>query len=183
MQSLDSSNAITGNGATDALAGDSGGSIIMDRREFVIGAAAGLAVASASAASTATAGSHDHHAAGAHAKVDPKLEALRASTADCNAAAADCARHCIEMLATGDTSLASCLVSVQRMQAIVVATNAVAASESKPSARTRELAAVCADFCRDCAKECEPHAEKHAECKACLDACRSCIDACEALAA
>ncbi len=153
----------------------------MDRREFVISAAAGLAAAGV-AGQTAAASHADHGGHGHHGAIDPKLTKVRVTTADCDAAAGDCIRHCIELLGDGDTSLAECLASANRMQAVVLAMNAVAASETKPSERTRELAAVCGAFCADCAKACEPHADKHAECKACLEACQTCAEACESLA-
>lgn len=151
----------------------------MERREFLIGATssvAAMALANASAAST-----HAAHAAGGEG--DPKVQALRESTLACQQAAADCVRHCIEQLGTGDKSLAGCLESVLRMQAVTRATFEVAASEGAPTTRSQQLAAVCADYCRDCAKECEPHAGHHAECKACLEACEHCIEACDAYAA
>lgn len=155
----------------------------MERREFLIGATgtvAAMALAKASAAETHTHGGHAGHGM---AKGDPKSQALRDSTLACQEAAADCSRHCIELLAGGDESLASCLQSVLRMQAITRATFEVVASESVPTPRSRQLAAVCADFCRDCAEECKPHADDHAVCKACLEACQHCIEACEAYAA
>ena len=155
----------------------------MERREFLIGATssvAAMALANASAAST-----HAEHAGhgGGHAAGDPKVAALRESTLACQQAAADCVRHCIERLGTGEGDLAACLESVLRMQAVTQATFEVVASEGAPTKRLQQLASVCADFCRDCAKECEPHAEHHALCKACLEACQHCIEACDAYAA
>ena len=155
----------------------------MDRREFVIGAASGLAaVALTKAAAADSHGAHAGH--GGHGgAADPRVSGLLETTLECQQAAADCIRHCLELLGTGDKSLASCMDRVMRMQAVTQATHAVAAADRAPSARTKDLVAVCADFCNDCAAECEPHAEMHAACKACLDACRACVEACDAYAA
>ncbi len=151
----------------------------MDRREFLVGATAGVAAAAFAGAARA-----DTHAAPAghakHGPIDPKSWVVRETTLACQEAAGDCVRHCVAELAAGNRALADCLQSVLRMEAVTAAVHAVVASDPKRSARTRELVAVCADYCRDCAAECEPHAEMHPECKACLEACRRCIEACEA---
>ncbi|MEM7411011.1 MAG: Csp1 family four helix bundle copper storage protein [Myxococcota bacterium] len=152
----------------------------MERRDFLIGATTSVAAMAMAKASLADMHAHDH---GAAMTADPRVDALRESTLACQEAAADCVRHCIASLGAGDKSLAACMESVLRMQAITGAMHDVAASEAKPSERAQELAAVCAGFCKDCAAECEPHAEKHAACKACLDACLACVEACEAYAA
>ena len=155
----------------------------MDRRDFVIGAAASVVgTALAGAAGAASHGDGHDHGQHGHHTTDPKLGKVVESTLACERAAGDCVRHCIEMLAEGHGDMAECLDSVLRMRAVTGAMHAVAVSEHAPSKRTRELAAVCAAFCRDCAEACKPHADKHAECQACLEACEECAEACEALA-
>ncbi len=156
----------------------------MDRREFLYGATTGVAAMTLARAAAAQAEHAEggHHSA-SHGAVDKRILALREATLDCQDAAAECIRHCVAELASGDTTLARCLESVLRVQAVSRATHAIAASDAAMSPRTRDLAAVCADFCNDCAGECEPHAEKHPSCQACLEACRRCVEACDAYAA
>ena len=159
----------------------------MDRRTFFLGAASGVAsLALARGAFADTHAGHGHaHAAAASAGAarDERLTALCEALRACQQTADDCVRHCVAALSAGDTSLASCMQSVLRMQSVTRATCSVIGGESQPSALGRDLVAVCADFCDACAKECEPHASMHATCKACLEACRRCIEACDGYAA
>ena len=152
----------------------------MDRRDFLIGATTGLAtiaLAKTSGASHPSGGGHAGHAQ----PVD--VTKLREATLACDAAAADCIRHCLASIAEGDVSLADCLSSVLKTQAVTQATYSVISSELTPDAPARQLVAACAEFCEACSAACQPHAKKHSSCKACMEACDHCAQACEALAA
>jgi Cys-rich four helix bundle protein (predicted Tat secretion target) len=141
------------------------------RREMMAGTAlgtlmlAGLAALAESAAIAAT------PAAG---KPAPNPGLADAAT-DCVRKAEDCLPHCLNMLSTGDTTLAACAQSVRETMAVCQATAALAASGSK---HLSDLAKVCADICKDCEAECRKHADKHQICKDCADACAKTAQAC-----
>ncbi len=77
-------------------------------------------------------------------------------------------RHCIDLLASGDSSLGACAKLVDQMVALCQATGPLA---EHGSAHLKAFAAVCASLCGDCKAECDKHAGHHAECKACAEAC------------
>ena len=92
----------------------------------------------------------------------------------------ECEAHCLQQLATGDTSLAACAKSVavmlQMCRALVTA-----AAQSSP--RLKDITRVCGQVCRDCEAVCRPHAGHHDVCRRCMEACRSCASECEKTAA
>ena len=94
------------------------------------------------------------------------------AAAHCQIAGDVCLAHCLELLATGDTSIAGCARSVREMLAVCGMIGPLAAARS---ARLREAAALCGAMCKDCKVECDKHADKHAECKGCADACEQLI--------
>lgn len=132
----------------------------LNRRELLAGAGA-LMVAGAPQIVLA-----DHHTEAAPA---PKgtAELIDAALA-CEKAGDACVAHCLAEFKKGDTMLADCAASVERMLAVCAATARLAALGS---AHLAKFVAVCADICADCEAECRKHAQHHAVCKACADAC------------
>lgn len=98
--------------------------------------------------------------------------ALAMAAAHCQIAGDVCLAHCLELLATGDTSIAGCARSVREMLAVCGMIGPLAAARS---ARLRDAAALCGAMCKDCKAECDKHADKHPECKGCADACEQLI--------
>ena len=142
-----------------------------DRRNILLGAAAAAVTLTSNSAFSAT--DHSHH------KMN-KNTALVDSALDCLKAGQACNDHCIELVKSGDTSIAECMSTVSEMLAACTALSQLASYQSKHLAA---MAKVCIDVCEDCEKECAKHEDKHAECKACADACRDCIKACKKVAA
>jgi len=143
------------------------------RRDVLAGAAvAGLMLPLAGTAHAAMK-DHKHHHEAKHAElVDLALV--------CVGSGEICAKHCIDVMATGDTSLTDCLISVNEMLPMCNALARFAALDAK---RLTQLGKVCIDVCKDCADECDKHADKHAECKACGEACLDLVKALERLTA
>ncbi|MCW5892265.1 MAG: Csp1 family four helix bundle copper storage protein [bacterium] len=100
--------------------------------------------------------------------------ALIAASLACVEAGDACVAHCLMEFKRGDTMLADCAASVERMLAVCNATARLAALGSTHLAA---FVAVCADVCRDCEAECRKHASHHAVCKTCADACAGFIAA------
>ena len=92
----------------------------------------------------------------------------------CIATGEKCYAHGLDVLSTGDTSLADCNRAVSVMLAVCHAVARMAALESK---RLPNIAKVALHTCDDCRIECEKHADKHPECKACGEACASMLEA------
>jgi Cys-rich four helix bundle protein (predicted Tat secretion target) len=132
-------------------------------------AAAAIAVTGLASAQNHSA--HDHHGGAHHAN-------LVMAAVHCKLAAEDCLKHCMDMFATGDTSLALCAATSRDTIAACGALATLAASDNK---HLNELAAVTVKICKDCEVECRKH-ETHALCKACADSCVHCIKKCEELA-
>ena len=143
----------------------------MNRRELLV-SAGGLAVASAVGAigTKALAGEnkHEHHQ---HNAPSPIID----SALDCVKTAELCIDHCIEVLATGDTSLAECARRVQELGAVCTTLFKMA---SHDSVHLKETARLASAICKDCEKECRKH-KKHQSCLNCADACVSCLKECK----
>jgi Cys-rich four helix bundle protein (predicted Tat secretion target) len=107
-------------------------------------------------------------------------KALVASAKACIDAGDECAEHCINMLSSGDKSMAECFAAVQAMLPVCQGLEKLAKLNN---ANLKQYAAVCAKVCRDCEKACKPHADQMAPCKACMDACAKCASECEKAAA
>lgn len=134
----------------------------LNRRELLAGAGA-LVVAGAPELVLA-----DHHAEGGMpAAAGSSAELIDAALA-CVKTGDACVAHCLAEFKKGDTMLADCAASVERMLAVCSATARLAALGSP---RLGKFAAVCAEICADCEAECRKHAQHHAVCKACADAC------------
>lgn len=143
----------------------------MDRRDFVLGA--GLTLAAAAA----TAEDHSEHQ---HGAAPAAGNALAHAASHCVQAADACVAHCLQMLGTGNGTLAACAQSASAVRAVC---DTLAQLAVHPAPLLARYAAVAKAYCDDCAAECRPHADKHATCKACLEACDACAKECEKAAA
>ncbi|HUM12996.1 MAG TPA: Csp1 family four helix bundle copper storage protein [Myxococcaceae bacterium] len=141
----------------------------MNRREFVFGAAA------LTGAGVARAAPDGGIAAGASAGKE-----LVQLAAECTEVGELCQAHCLQLLATGDTSLATCARSVTLMLAMC---RALMSASAQGSSRLKEIARACGLVCRDCEAACKPHAGHHDICRRCMESCRACAAACEKVAA
>jgi len=94
--------------------------------------------------------------------------ALAAAAAQCIEAGNACLQHCLDMLGSGDTSLAECSQAVRQMLAICTAVGPIADARSK---YLKPLARICLDACTDCEQACRKHEAHHAPCKHCAEAC------------
>lgn len=137
------------------------------RRDILIGAAAVATTLSAGKAFSSS--EHQHHQTNSNTD-------LIDIAYDCIKKGQTCNDHCIELVKSGDTSIADCMASVSEMLA---SCDALAQMASYQSRHLPALAEVCIAVCEDCEKECKKHAKKHVACKACADSCRDCIDACK----
>ena len=142
----------------------------MKRREFI--ASAALAVPAltltrlAAAAETASGGSID--------------EVVKAAQ-HCLGTGIACLRHCQEMLAKGETSMADCEATTENMLAACEAMVKIGGYRSAAEKDMKAMARACAAFCRACVETCAKH-KQHAPCAACLESCAACAKACEAYA-
>jgi Cys-rich four helix bundle protein (predicted Tat secretion target) len=105
-------------------------------------------------------------------------KALVATAGDCVSKGEICLSHCLEMLGTGDKSLAACSKSVNEMLATCGALLSLAA-QGAPS--LSKLASVALDVCKRCEAECRKHA--HKPCTDCAAACVACAAECKKIAA
>jgi len=139
------------------------------RRNILIGAAA---VATTLASGSAFSATEHHHKKNSNTGlIDSAFGCVKAGQA--------CNDHCIELVKSGDTSIADCMDSVSEMLATCTALTQMA---SYRSLHLPAFAKVCISVCEDCEKECRKHEKKHAECKACAESCRDCIKACKKVA-
>ncbi|MDH5389493.1 MAG: Csp1 family four helix bundle copper storage protein, partial [Gammaproteobacteria bacterium] len=95
---------------------------------------------------------------------------------DCIKTGQACNDHCIELVKTGDTSIADCMDILTESLAMCIALSQMASAQSS---HLPELAKLCISVCEECEKECRKHEKKHAACKACADSCNACIKACK----
>jgi Cys-rich four helix bundle protein (predicted Tat secretion target) len=105
-------------------------------------------------------------------------KALVGTSSDCVSKGELCLTHCVEMLSTGDKSMAGCAKSVNELLAVCGALLALAA-QGAPS--LGKLASVALDVCKRCEAECRKHA--HVPCKDCATACAACAAECKKIAA
>lgn len=137
----------------------------MNRRELLIGAGA---VALAAAAHAAPGQDSKPKAAAPHHHGDNPYNGVAAAASDCLPKGEACLDHCIQLLATGDTSLAACATAVRDMLATCRALTTLASAGSK---NAKAMARLASDVARDCEVECKKHQAVHAPCKACGEAC------------
>jgi Cys-rich four helix bundle protein (predicted Tat secretion target) len=148
----------------------------MNRRELLIGAGA---VALATAAHAAP-GQDTKPKAAPHHHGDNLFGGAAAAAADCLPKGEACLDHCIQLLSTGDTSLAACAAAVRDMLATCRALTTLASAGSK---NAKAMARLASDVARDCEAECKKHANMHLPCKACGEACTRLIKECSQLPA
>jgi len=137
----------------------------MNRREVLSGA--GLLAA---AATTVRPGRSQSSAGVAN-------KALVGSASNCVSTGEVCLDHCIEMLASGDKSMAACARSVTELIAVCGALLSLAA-QGAPS--LPKLASVALDVCKRCETECRKH--PHKPCTDCAAACAACAAECRKIA-
>lgn len=144
----------------------------MKRRELLV-AAGGIAAAAALGKLEGTALAaehrHDNHARNAGV-VDTALDCVKTAEA--------CLNHCLDVLATGDTSLANCAKSVTELK---IYCTALYQAGLYNSGHLKEIAAISEKVCGECEKECRKHS-KHKTCSDCADACARCIKECRKMA-
>jgi len=104
---------------------------------------------------------------------------LVATASDCLGKGQICLSHCLDMLASGDKSMAACSKTANEMLAVCGAMLSLAA-QGAPS--IPKFAAVCLDVCRRCEAECRKHIQ-HTPCKDCAAACAACQVECKKVAA
>jgi Cys-rich four helix bundle protein (predicted Tat secretion target) len=100
------------------------------------------------------------------------------SAFDCQRKGAACEEHCVRMLATGDTSMAECFLTVRDM---LPATLALARLAGNGSKHVPAAARLVVEVCEPCEAACRKHAATHAVCRDCADACAVTIAACRKL--
>lgn len=141
----------------------------LSRRSMV-----GLSLALGAGAVGVAAGSRDAFAEMAKEKGAPAGMGMVDVATRCIAMGEKCHAHGLDVLSTGDTSLADCNRAVSVMLAVCHAVARMAALESS---RLPEIIKVALHTCDDCRIECEKHADHHPECKACGEACASMVTA------
>jgi Cys-rich four helix bundle protein (predicted Tat secretion target) len=109
-----------------------------------------------------------------------RTQALARAASECVRAGEVCLQHCLDLLATGDTSVGDCAKVVTQMLAVCRAVGPIADARGK---YVPAMAALCLSVCTDCEQACRKHADKHEVCKACADACEKTAAAAKALGA
>jgi len=112
--------------------------------------------------------SHHHMMGGA------KNQALIDAAGACSVAAEICVGHCVEMLASGDKTMAACAASSREVAVVCDGLRSLAAQNS---AHLASYAKVAAEICKSCEAECRKHPQ-HEACKNCADACAACAIDC-----
>ena len=141
----------------------------LSRRSMV-----GLSVALGAGALGLAAGPRDVSAEMAKGAGDVAEMSIVDVAARCIAMGEKCHAHGLDVLRTGDASLADCNRSVSVMLAVCHAVARMAALESE---RLPDIVKVAHQTCDDCRIECEKHADHHPECKACGEACATMLKA------
>jgi len=92
----------------------------------------------------------------------------------CIGAGQACLQHCLQLLGTGDTSLAKCAEAVNLMLTMTKAAGTFVVTDSRYRAQIIQLTT---SVCEDCERECRKHEKEHAVCKACADVCAAAVRA------
>lgn len=145
------------------------------RRDVLLGvsgaALAGLAASPALAA---------HHEQAEHVHdATPKHRALVLTAQACVGVGAMCLKHCLNMFATGDTSLSACAARIQEMDAMSEALGVLAAADS---AQLKAFMPVCIAVHEACEAECRKHTH-HPLCIETAEACAKVTAACKEVVA
>ncbi|MGB3624736.1 MAG: hypothetical protein WA989_02845 [Henriciella sp.] len=140
----------------------------------------GLSAAGAGLADAGADTSHEHHEHGGDHDMMMSTEINHKTLhalLHCKAMSEICHSVCIDVMQTGDTSMADCARRVRETAAICDASITFVTSGSP---LTDELLAVCKETCELCKAECDKHADHHTECAECA---KSCVDVIEAIGA
>lgn len=141
------------------------------RRDVLLGvsgaALAGLVASPALAA---------HHEQVEHTHADaPKHRALVLAAQACVGIGAICLKHCLNLFATGDTSLSACAAHIQEMNAISEALGVLAAADS---AQLKAFIPVSIAVHDACEEECRKHTH-HPLCIETAEACANVTAECK----
>jgi Cys-rich four helix bundle protein (predicted Tat secretion target) len=93
---------------------------------------------------------------------------------DCQKKGEACADHCVRMLATGNTTMAECIVAVRDMLPVTDALARLASASSKHLVSAARLAI---EVCETCEAACRKQAQVHAVCRDCAESCARTIAA------
>jgi len=133
------------------------------RRDVLLGvsgaALAGLVASPALAA-------HHEHTEHTH-DATPKHRTLVLAAQACVGVGAMCLKHCLNLFATGDTSLSACAARIQEMDAMSEALGVLAAADS---AQLKAFIPVCMAVHDACEEECRKHTH-HPLCIETAEAC------------
>ena len=142
------------------------------RREVLLGVS-GAALAGL-IASPALAAHHEHKHSDA-----PKHRALVLAAQACVGIGAMCLKHCLNLFATGDTSLSACAARIQEMDAMSAALGVLAAADS---AQLKAFIPVCIAVHDACEEECRKHTH-HPLCLETAEACATVTAECKKVTA
>jgi Cys-rich four helix bundle protein (predicted Tat secretion target) len=149
-------------------------SLDINRRDFIAAAssvaALGMVAISGDACADDDNVKHSHHKH--HA---PKHQDLVDAALECVAKGQVCINHCLELMATGDTSVAECAKSVNLTIPFCDAFARFAVADAD---MLKDMAKMCVKVCDNCEKACQEHEDEHVECFECAEACRNSIRAC-----
>ena len=145
------------------------------RRDVLLGvsgaALAGLVASPALAA---------HHEQAEHAHdAAPKHRELVLAAQACVGIGAMCLKHCLNLFATGDTSLSACAARIQEMNAVSEALGVLAAADS---AQLKAFVPVCIAVHDACEQECRKHTH-HPLCIETAEACATVTAECKKVVA
>ena len=146
------------------------------RRDVLLGvsgaALAGLVASPALAA---------HHEQAEHTQHDaaPKHRELVLAAQACVGIGAMCLKHCLNLFATGDTSLSACAARIQEMNAVSEALGVLAAADS---AQLKAFVPVCIAVHDACEQECRKHTH-HPLCMETAEACAKVTAECKKVVA
>jgi len=144
------------------------------RRREIITAGAGILSAGILSASVAQAAKTE----GAAGPYDSN--SLIEAASSCVKVGEVCRQHCVDLLSSGDKSLAQCLKTVNEMLTMCKALLELSAQRSSHLAK---FAVICEDVCKNCEKACRVHESSHAPCKNCAESCARCGSECAKVAA
>lgn len=111
---------------------------------------------------------HRHH--------EPKHRDLVEAALECVARGQACISRCLDLMASGDTSVAECARSVNLMTPFCDTFARFAVADS---ALLKDMAKMCVKVCGNCEQACKEHEDEHVECHECAQACRDSIRECD----
>jgi Cys-rich four helix bundle protein (predicted Tat secretion target) len=149
-------------------------SLDINRRDFTAAAssvaALGMVAISGNAIADDDGDTHRHHK-----QHEPKHQDLVDAALECVAKGQACISHCLDLMASGDTSVAECTKSANLMTPFCDTFARFAVADS---ALLKDMAKMCVMVCENCEKMCHEHEDEHVECFECAQACRNSIKIC-----